>query len=522
MTFDWGYTFSLFTDPDLWRASALVVGLSLLSWLVANFAGIGLALMKESRSRVLSGAAGFYVWLFRSLPLLVLLVFAYNIPQVFPATQSVLGSSFNSALIALVLSEAAYMAEIHRGGLLAVPPEQREAARALGMTYGYVQRHIVIPQAFRIALPALGNEFVSILKLTSLASVISLDEILLVGQRLYTQNFLVLETLLAVAVYYVLLVTVFDRLRALLERRLDITRRRPALEGEPDPVLSGGVARGRQRRPHSGEQLVHAEGVTKSFHGNEVLKGVDVDVHAGEVVVVIGPSGSGKTTFVRTLNHLEPADGGRIEVNGRLLGRRESASGRIVALSDKEISLQRRNVGMVFQRFHLFPHKTVLENLTLAPVQLGMMNQAAANELAMGLLRKVGMSVHAKKYPHQLSGGQQQRVAIARALAMKPDVILFDEPTSALDPELVQEVLSVIAELAQEGTTMVIVTHEMKLARDVADWVVFMEDGAVAKQGPPGELFGPHADARIKRFIRSVSDDPDTALEPGKAPAATH
>lgn len=514
MTFDWKYTFSLFGDPDLWKAAGLVVVLSVLSWVIANVAGMGLALMKESRSKILSGVAGVYVWLFRSLPLLVLLVFAYNIPQVFPATQAVLGSSFNAALIALVLSEAAYMAEIHRGGLLSVSVDQREAARALGLPYGQVQRHVVIPQAFRIALPALGNEFISILKLTSLASVISLQEILLVGQRLYTQNFLVLETLLAVAVFYVILVTVFDQLRALLERKLDVNRRRPTLSSEAETAAIVRVARGRERRTHDGEKLVHAEGVTKSFHGNQVLKGVDLDVHSGEVVVVIGPSGSGKTTLVRTLNHLEPADGGIIEVNGSLLGNKLNGQGRTVALSDRDVSNQRRNVGMVFQKFNLFPHKTVLENVTLAPVQLKQMTSAQAAEFGAELLRKVGMSAHANKYPHQLSGGQQQRVAIARALAMKPSVMLFDEPTSALDPELVQEVLEVIADLAREGITMVIVTHEMKLARDVADWVVFMEDGSVGQQGPPEAVFGHDADPRIKRFVQTVSDAPITTSVP--------
>lgn len=514
MTFDWSYTFSLFGDPELWKAAGVVVVLSILSWIIANVAGILLALMKESRSKLLSGAAGIYVWLFRSLPLLVLLVFAYNVPQVFPATQVVLGSSFNAALIALVLSEAAYMAEIHRGGLLSVSIDQREAARALGLPYGPVQRHVVIPQAFRIALPALGNEFISILKLTSLASVISLQEILLVGQRLYTQNFLVLETLLAVAVFYVLLVTVFDQLRALLERKLDVNRRRPILQTAPDCASDIRVARGRERRPHNGDKLVHAEGVTKSFHGNQVLKGVDVDVHAGEVVVVIGPSGSGKTTLVRTLNHLEPADGGVIEVNGQLLGTKRSTQGRLVSLSDKDISLQRRNVGMVFQKFNLFPHKTVLENVTLAPVQLKQMTKPEALAFGKELLGKVGMATHANKYPHQLSGGQQQRVAIARALAMKPSVMLFDEPTSALDPELVQEVLAVIADLASEGITMVVVTHEMKLARDVADWVVFMEDGTVGQQGPPETVFGSNADPRIKRFVQTVSDVPVTMEAP--------
>ncbi|GAA4377684.1 amino acid ABC transporter permease/ATP-binding protein [Paeniglutamicibacter cryotolerans] len=505
MQFDWAYTFSLFLDPELWQGAGIVVALSVLAWTIANVAGIILALMRESRTRVLNIVAGLYIWLFRSLPLLVLLVFAYNIPQVFPPSQVILGSSFNAALVAMILHEAAYMAEIHRGGLLSVGLDQREAAKALGLRYGQFQRRIVLPQAFRISLPSLGNEFVSILKLTSLASVISLPEILLVGQRLYTQNFLVLETLTAVAAFYVLLVTIFDQLRGLLERHLDVTRRHTALENVSSD-LPGRVERIREAHPHSGEKIVEARGVTKTFGENQVLKGVDLDVHRGEVVVVIGPSGSGKTTLVRTLNHLEPHDGGIVLVNGETVGYRPGNDGRLIPRSDASMAEQRSNIGMVFQRFNLFPHLSVLENIALAPQQTGLMGREEAQEYARTLLGRVGLAQHASKYPHQLSGGQQQRVAIARALAMKPSVMLFDEPTSALDPELVAEVLEVIADLANDGMTMVIVTHEMKLARDVADWVVFMEDGNVVEAGPPALIFGSEGHERIQRFVRHVSN----------------
>ncbi|MGB9035540.1 MAG: amino acid ABC transporter permease/ATP-binding protein [Paeniglutamicibacter sp.] len=504
VVFDWGYTFSLFLDPDLWKGAGVVVALAVLSWVIANVAGIGLALMRESRKKALNVVAGLYIWLFRSLPLLVLLVFAYNIPQVFPASQVVLGSSFNAALIAMVLHEAAYMAEIHRGGLLSVGLDQREAAKALGLKYGQFQRRIVLPQAFRIALPTLGNEFISILKLTSLASVISLPEILLVGQRLFTQNFLVLETLTAVAAYYVLLVTVFDLMRAALERKLDVTRRHTKLEGGPAEIEEH-TMRIRDRHPHTGDKVVRAESVTKTFGENQVLKGVDLDVHRGEVVVVIGPSGSGKTTLVRTLNHLEPHDGGQIVVNGETIGYRMESDGRRLPLGDTAMAKQRSNIGMVFQRFNLFPHLSVLQNVTLAPVQGKLMTQEEADNYGRELLKRVGMGQHGSKYPHQLSGGQQQRVAIARALAMKPSVMLFDEPTSALDPELVAEVLDVIAGLANDGMTMVIVTHEMKLARDVADWVVFMEEGNVVDAGSPEHIFGPDGCDRVQRFVKHVS-----------------
>ncbi|WP_438271231.1 amino acid ABC transporter permease/ATP-binding protein [Streptomyces prunicolor] len=497
-SFDWSYTFGLFADADLWRAALLVVELAVSAWVISTALGLLVALAQQSRLRPLRLLAAGYVWFFRSLPLLVLLIFVYNSPQLFPDLRPLLSSPFAAGLVALVLSETAYIAEIHRGGLLAVGKDQGEAAQALGIPYAGVQRHVVVPQAFRVALPALGNEFISILKLTSLVSSISLAELLLVGQRLYTQNFLVLETLLAVAVYYVLLVTLFDRLRALLERRLDVRKRRTkaAVDATPEggEVLAA-PRRTRTRTPHEGEAVVRARGLRKSFGTVSVLNGVDLDVHRGEVVAVIGPSGSGKTTLVRTLNHLEQPDAGSVEIDGRPMGGR-----------DRELAAQRRRVGMVFQRFNLFPHKTALQNITLAPLQQRLYEgRSAAEGRARELLRKVGMDAHAHKYPHQLSGGQQQRVAIARALAMDPSVLLFDEPTSALDPELVGEVLSVMSELAADGTTMVVVTHEMRFAREIADWVVFMDQGRVVVQGPPETVFDNSGEPRLERFFAAIS-----------------
>ncbi|MFC8342536.1 amino acid ABC transporter permease/ATP-binding protein [Streptomyces sp. NPDC057280] len=495
-SFDWHYTIGLLADADLWRAALLVVELAVAAWVLSTALGLLVALTQQSRLRPLRLLASAYVWFFRSLPLLVLLIFVYNSPQLFPELRPLLSSPFTAGLVALVLSETAYIAEIHRGGLLAVGKEQGEAAQALGIPYAGVQRHVVVPQAFRVALPALGNEFISILKLTSLVSSISLAELLLVGQRLYTQNFLVLETLLAVALYYVMLVTVFDRLRALLERRLDVRRRRTKAGADTAPeteAVPATLARTRPRTPHGGEVVVRARGLRKSFGPVTVLDGVDLDVHRGEVVAVIGPSGSGKTTFVRTLNHLEQPDQGSVEIDGRLMGGK-----------DRELAAQRRHVGMVFQRFNLFPHRTVLQNITLAPLQQRLCGRADAERRARELLGKVGLDSHAHKYPHQLSGGQQQRVAIARALAMDPSVLLFDEPTSALDPELVGEVLSVMSDLAADGTTMVVVTHEMRFAREVADWVVFMNQGRILAQGPPETVFDHSGEPRLERFFAAI------------------
>ncbi|WP_366076746.1 amino acid ABC transporter ATP-binding protein [uncultured Aeromicrobium sp.] len=251
--------------------------------------------------------------------------------------------------------------------------------------------------------------------------------------------------------------------------------------------------------------VLRVDGATKSYGEHQVLKGIDLSVHAGEVVVVIGPSGSGKTTLIRTLNGLELIDGGEITYRGQPIGYRRNRSGAYVPASDAQVARQRREITMVFQQFNLFGHKTALENVTYAPVRLGQLTKSEAREKGMELLRKVGLAEHAHKYPHQLSGGQQQRVAIARSLAVDPEVVLFDEPTSALDPELVDEVLAVMTDLADEGLTMVIVTHEMRFARQAADWVVFMEDGRIGEQGPADQLFSSPAHDRTRAFLSRVT-----------------
>ena len=257
--------------------------------------------------------------------------------------------------------------------------------------------------------------------------------------------------------------------------------------------------------------LVHAVNVTKSFGDNQVLKGIDMDVRKGEVVCFLGPSGSGKTTFLRCINQLETINGGRIWVDGELMGYADKG-GVLHRLHDKEIARQRRDIGMVFQRFNLFPHKTVLENIIEAPVQVKGENKAEVTARAHDLLKRVGLADKPAAYPAQLSGGQQQRVAIARALAMRPKLMLFDEPTSALDPELVGEVLTVMRELAKEGMTMIVVTHEMAFARDVADRVVFMDGGVVVEQGDPAQVINNPQHERTKTFLRRMQAEHEQAV----------
>ena len=254
---------------------------------------------------------------------------------------------------------------------------------------------------------------------------------------------------------------------------------------------------------HSVHAMIRAEAVHKSFGSVEVLKGISLEVAPREVMCVIGPSGSGKSTFLRCVNHLEKINAGRLWVDGELVGYRQKGD-KLHELRDREVSAQRRDIGMVFQRFNLFPHMTALENVMEAPTQVKGVAKQAARERGAALLDRVGLGDRIQSYPNQLSGGQQQRVAIARALAMEPKLMLFDEPTSALDPELVGEVLDVMRGLAQDGMTMVVVTHEMGFAREVGDTLVFMDDGVVVEAGAPRQILTDPQHERTKSFLSKV------------------
>ena len=249
--------------------------------------------------------------------------------------------------------------------------------------------------------------------------------------------------------------------------------------------------------------MVQAEGVHKRFGRLEVLKGITLEVEPGEVMCLLGPSGSGKSTFLRCINHLEEINSGRLAVDGALVGYRESGD-KLYELHERDVARKRAQIGMVFQHFNLFPHMTAMENVTLAPIRVGKVGREEAERRARELLEKVGLGDKLDTYPVALSGGQQQRVAIARALAMQPKLMLFDEPTSALDPELVGDVLDVMRQLARDGMTMIVVTHEMGFAREVADSVVFMDEGVVVESGKPADVLGNPREARTKSFLSKV------------------
>ncbi|AQT80316.1 ectoine/hydroxyectoine ABC transporter ATP-binding protein EhuA [Mycolicibacterium litorale] len=253
----------------------------------------------------------------------------------------------------------------------------------------------------------------------------------------------------------------------------------------------------------TGEPMVRAERVCKDFGALSVLKGVTLSVQRGQVLVLVGPSGSGKSTFLRCINHLENVSAGRLYVDGELVGYRERGD-KLYEMAPRDAAKQRRDIGMVFQHFNLFPHRTALENIIESPIHVKKVKKSVAVERARDLLSQVGLSDKADAYPAQLSGGQQQRVAIARALAMDPKLMLFDEPTSALDPELVGEVLAVMKKLASEGMTMVVVTHEMGFAREVADQLVFMDGGVIVESGAPREVLSNPQHDRTKAFLSKV------------------
>jgi polar amino acid transport system ATP-binding protein len=251
------------------------------------------------------------------------------------------------------------------------------------------------------------------------------------------------------------------------------------------------------------KNVVEIQNIFKSFGANQVIRGVNLDVAAGEVVCIIGPSGSGKSTLLRCINHLETIDAGRLFVDGELIGYRQQGE-TLYELPARDATRQRREIGMVFQKFNLFSHLTVLQNLCEAPIRVLGQSKAEATETAKQLLARVGLEDKIDAYPSQLSGGQQQRVAIARALAMKPKLMLFDEPTSALDPELVGEVLSVIRDLANDGMTLIVVTHEIAFAKEVADRVAFMDQGQILEIGTPGEVLVNPKQARTRDFLSKV------------------
>ena len=525
-----------FLSPPVLSGLARTLVLTLLGAVFGFVLGAFVALARLSRSRLLSASAWTFVWLFRSIPLIVLLLILNNLGYLYehvrlgvPFTDIVwfdtpttdLISPFLAAVLGLTLNHAAFSAEVIRGGILAVDQGQLEAAAALGLPRGRQTSRIVLPQAMRAILPTAFNDLISLAKGTSMVYVLAMPELFYTVQVIYRRNLEVIPLLMVATVWYLIILTVLSAIQVQVERhyargalrnpppsaltfvlaRIGALRRRAATRSATaDATLQGTTADAPVPRT-GGEVAVH--NVSKQFGTQRVLDNVSFVAPRGSVTVIVGPSGSGKSTLLRTINHLERIDDGFIDIDGELIGYRRDGDA-LHELKERDVLKRRTAVGMVFQNFNLFPHLTVLENLIEAPVAVGGVTREAAERTARTLLARVGLADKADAYPRQLSGGQQQRVAIARALALRPKVLLFDEPTSALDPELVNEVLDVIKELARSGTTLVIVTHEIGFAREVADHVLFMERGRIVESGPPAVVLDAPAHPRTRAFLSRV------------------
>jgi polar amino acid transport system permease protein len=394
----------------------------------------------------------------------------------------------------------------------------------------------------RAILPAIGNDTIAVLKGTSLASVIAVNELTLRSQQIVAQNFKFFTVFAAAGIIYLVITSIIALVQLVLERRFNIElERQPgqssalgrmfgfglfdgllrsgrsvaAVAAEPSSSVLATVLPTtsspplRSNSPRAGqESFVVLRDVRKAYGHREVLRGVDFTVGRGEVVTIMGSSGSGKSTLLRLINHLEPLDRGEITLDGQHVGY-ERVNGELRQARNVARSRAEARIGMVFQHFNLFEHLTARENIMEAPIHVYGESPDAARARADELLRSVGLARHADHLPHRLSGGQQQRVAIARALAISPRLMLFDEPTSALDPELVSEVLAVIRRLAEGGMTMIVVTHEVRFAREVADRIVFMDEGRILEAGPPGDVLDHPREPRTQQFLRLVTRDVD-------------
>jgi polar amino acid transport system permease protein len=543
--------FTYAVEPFLLQGALLAVEIAALAMIGGIVLGLGLALMRLSRVAPIRMIAWFYIWFVRGTPQLLQLVFLYDaLPPM-----GIKLDTFTTAVLGFALNEAAFSAEIIRGGIISVNRNQSLAAASFGMGPFLTLRRIILPQAMRAILPGMANDIISMIKGTSIASVIFVNELTFRSQQVVGQNFKFFTVFAAAGVIYLVMTSAVAGGQALLERRFNLEIDRTAGKGsglrslfgfgssQPAAALAGQAAAIRRetakpmrtvapvalaetlRAPAwigniaggapgkmeaAARPFVVCQNVQKSYGSREVLRGIDMTVNRGEVVVIMGPSGSGKSTLLRLVNHLERLDWGDIKVDGNYVGYRKHGNA-LRPVRDLAKARAEARIGMVFQHFNLFDHLTALGNVTEAPIHVYGEAPDKVRELAMSLLTSVGLAHHANHLPHRLSGGQQQRVAIARALAISPRLMLFDEPTSALDPELVGEVLAVMRRLAEAGMTMLVVTHEVRFAREVADRVIFMDEGQIVEQGTPSEVLGNPKQDRTQRFLRLVEREADVA-----------
>ncbi len=533
--------------PFLLKGAWIAIEITAAAMVGALAIGLFLAAMRLSSSAALRGSAWVYIWFMRGTPLLLQLVFLYD---VLPMLEIRL-DNFTTAIIGFAIHESAFCAEYIRGAILSVNRNQSIAAAAHGMGPVLTLRRIILPQAMRVILPQTANTVINMLKSTSVASVIFVNELSFRAHQVAAQNFKYFTVLTAAGLIYLFMTSVLSIVQDWLERKYNtdlergmggnmlsgfwtwIEKRRAAKVGavappEPETPVVPAVIGNPQLDPALIKSFVGSRGaeddaapfvvcrnVHKSYGQREVLSGVDFSIKRGEVVAILGPSGSGKSTLLRLINHLEHMDWGEITVDGKHVGY-EKINNMLKPRRNLAKARAEARIGMVFQSFNLFDHLTALENVMEAPTQVYKEKPQHAEEVATKLLASIGLGGHLHHLPHRLSGGQQQRVAIARALAISPKLMLFDEPTSALDPELVGEVLTVMRRLAEAGMTMIVVTHEVRFARDVADRVVFMDGGEIVEDGPARQVIDNPQQERTRRFLRQVTQE-EAEKTPGPA-----
>jgi polar amino acid transport system permease protein len=542
--------------PFLLAGAWLSIQIAIVAMVCGPLLGFILALMRLSPLSVFRGTAWFYIWIIRGTPLLLQLVFIYD---ALPAVGIVLHPVV-TAMLGFTLNEAAFSAEIIRGGILSVNRTQPQAAASLGMGTMLTMRRIILPQAMRAILPGIGNSTITMIKSTSLASILSVNELTLRSEQIVATNFKFFPVFAAAGVLYLAMTSFIALVQMLLERRYSLDRetlptggsgldRLFGFRGMPGQSQPGGLVDQIYPRTQGARTVVATSSqpgyaptgsvaeesvkmnwlssdndlpkkdrespfvvcndVWKSYGRREVLRGINMVVNRGEVVTIMGPSGSGKSTLLRLVNHLEHLDRGEITVAGKFVGY-QKIGGVLHPSGDLAKARAEAQIGIVFQQFNLFEHLTAIENVMEAPVYVYGHAPAVARQRGMELLTAVGLAHHAQHLPHRLSGGQQQRVAIARALAISPRLMLFDEPTSALDPELVSEVLAAIRRLAEGGMTMIVVTHEVNFAAEVADRVLFMDEGRIIEEGAPGDVLANPKELRTRQFLRLVERDAGT------------
>ncbi len=451
--------------------------ISIFATILGTIMGFGICLMKLRKKKWLTVLANIYIRLFQGTPMLVVLMIFYYI--VFKSWNI---SAITVAILAFGMNFAAYVSEMMRTGVEAVDKGQTEAALAIGFSKQKTFMKIVFPQAAKHFLPVYKGEFISLVKMTSIVGYISIQDLTKMSDIIRSRTYEAFFPLISTAIIYFILSYILTLLITKVQYNIDPINRKRELKGvdtERKSIdLLDGATKAQDSESMKSEYMIEIENLKKVYPNVTPLKDVNTSIQRGEVISIIGPSGTGKSTLLRCNNMLETPTSGKIVIDGEEITSKNS-----------NICQVRQKMGMVFQSFNLFNHLMIIENVMIGPMELLKEDKQKAYDRAIELLRMVGLSEKAFAYPNELSGGQKQRVAIARTLAMNPEIILFDEPTSALDPTMVGEVLSVIKTLAQQGLTMMIVTHEMKFAKDVSTRIFYMDEGVIYEDGTPDEVF---------------------------------